>query len=301
MVEAVDTVETVSDLVLWAEKNLKENTIDGAEKEAVFLVSSLLKIKPSGLAASSKKKISSTELSVLKQWIDRRIGREPLQYILGEAEFWGLTFKVGPDVLIPRPETEHLVSEGIKILKGRPAPLILDLCTGSGCVAVSFAREFPGARVFAADISAPALAVARENAVINGVEERIRFFKGNLFGALAALSPEGFDLIVSNPPYVKSSEVKKLEPEISLYEPVTSLDGGKDGLDFITKIINEAPRYLKPDGVLLVEIGYGQSDAVRSIAGGIEGFKGFEIIRDYSGIERVFKAGTRPRLRMGSQ
>ena len=275
MVEAVDTVETVSDLVLWAEKNLKENTIDGAEKEAVFLVSSLLKIKPSGLAASSKKKISSTELSVLKQWIDRRIGREPLQYILGEAEFWGLTFKVGPDVLIPRPETEHLVSEGINVLKGRPAPLILDLCTGSGCVAVSFAMEFPGAMVFAADISAPALAVARENAVINGVEERIRFFKGNLFGALAALSPEGFDLIASNPPYVKSSEVKKLEPEISLYEPGTSLDGGKDGLDFITKIINEAPRYLKPDGVLLVEIGYGQSDAVRSIAGGIEGFKGF--------------------------
>ncbi|MBI5560693.1 MAG: peptide chain release factor N(5)-glutamine methyltransferase [Deltaproteobacteria bacterium] len=295
------TLQTVTDAVSWAEECIKKSGLGEAGKEALFMVARLIDARPPALHALSLRRLDASELKLLKEWIERRIRREPLQYILGETEFWGLNFKVGPKVLIPRPETEHLVSEGIKVLKDRQNPLILDLSTGSGCIAVALAKELPQARVVATDISADALAWASENAGINGVAGRIRFLEGNLFEALDSIGsmrgflPTLFDLIISNPPYVKSSEVFGLEPEVALHEPLLALDGGEDGLYFIRRVIGEAPQHLKPAGVLIVEMGYGQSEDIRRIMAASKGFGRFEIKKDYSAIERVLSAEKKER------
>lgn len=288
------TLNTVSDAVLWAENFLLGCGIEEAEREAFLMVSALLGVRPTLLPAHSSRLLPPSCIASLTQWVERRSGREPLQYILGEAEFWGIPFKVTPAVLIPRPETERLVSEGIRALKGRVLPLLLDLATGSGCVAVVLAVEIPDASVFATDISLQALQVAGENARLNGVERRVKFLRGDLFRAvdrirgMRGLSPNEFDLITVNPPYVKSSEVKNLQPEISLFEPRAALDGGEDGLALVRRIILDAPGYLKGKGVLLLEMGYGQSEDVREIAR--KAFEKVEIIKDYSGVDRVLRA-----------
>ncbi len=227
----------------------------------------------------------NTQINAL---LKRRTGREPMQYILGYTEFYGLKIKVGPGVLIPRPETELLAEEAIKTIskcKFQNAKCkILDLCTGSGCIALALAKVFPDALIYGTDMSADALVYAKENAKLNNMKNAT-FVKGDLFKPLKEMQ---FDMIVSNPPYIRKDGIKLLQPEIKDWEPVAALDGGKDGLDYYRKIIFGAGDYLKKKGILLLEIGVGQSDPIREMAED-EGFDNIQILKDYAGIDRIVK------------
>ncbi len=209
----------------------------------------------------------------------------PLQYVLGETGFFGLRFKVDKRVLIPRPETELLVEAVIRRTK-ICEPRILDIGSGSGCIAVSLAKSLPKARVTAVDISCQALELARENALINGVSERIDFIQSDLF-------PSGeseFDIIVSNPPYICSQEIDKLSAEVR-NEPRLALDGGNDGLDFYREIIPRAGGLLNNGGFLFLEIGWNQRKAIEGIIDKQNALRLEEVIKDYSGIERIMVLG----------
>jgi len=221
--------------------------------------------------------------------LKRRISGEPLQYILGSTEFMGYEFKVDPRALIPRPETEILISSALERLKsaGKTTPLkILDLGTGSGCIAVCLAKLLPQALIWATDISAPALALAKENADLHKV--KVKFLKGDTFSALKKEQIK-FDLIISNPPYISKGEFSGLAKEIS-FEPALALAAGIDGLDFYRSIISQAGDYLKDDGFLILEMGFTQRSAIEDILRKSKKFKVIEIIKDYNNIERVIVA-----------
>ncbi len=215
--------------------------------------------------------------------LDRRLQGEPIQYIVGEAEFFGLPFKVTPDVLIPRPETEHLVEKAIELARLRSAPRIVDVCTGSGAIAVALARALPAATITATDVSKAALTIARENAQRNGVEPRIRFLEGDL---LAPLTGERFDLVVANPPYVPTIERESMSVEVRDHEPPLALFAGADGLDIYRRVISAAPSVLVPGGFIALEIGYGQARAVEELLAAA-GFTQIEFIPDLQDIPRV--------------
>ena len=244
--------------------------INDAERDAELIASSCLgmnrtffyrdnPIIPADIAAEIDAKVQ------------RRLKREPLQYILGYVDFYGLKIHVGPGVLIPRPETELLAEEAIKAISNKNAKLnILDLCTGTGCLALTFARAFPAAMVYGTDSEETAISYAEENAKTNTIRN-VRFLKGSLFEPIekSNVSTEDrsvFDIIVSNPPYIRRDDLNKLQPEIRDWEPLTALDGGEDGLDFYRAIIPGARKYLTANGVLLFELGIHQADAVKQMA-----------------------------------
>jgi len=222
--------------------------------------------------------------SVLK----KRISGVPLHYLLGKIEFMGLDFKVTPDVLIPRPETEILVENVIRLARnsGYSPSDILDMGTGSGCIAVSLAKSLSGIKIWAADISLQALDVARANAVNHKLE--INFVQSDLFNA-DALKKTRYDIIVTNPPYIARNELKKLSAEIQ-HEPALALDAGEDGLDFYRRMTFESPEYLKEGGFLLMEIGLNQLGPVKNIFLKSPSLKIIQVIKDYSGIDRVVVA-----------
>jgi len=207
----------------------------------------------------------------------------PLAYLTGEREFWSLRLAVDDRVLIPRPETEALVEEALRLLP--PAPRVADIGTGSGAIAVAVATERPDAAVWATDLSAGALEVARANARAHGVEGRVRFAQGDLAEPLAALAGT-LDAVLANLPYVPAAEVDGLAPEVRDHEPRLALDGGGDGLRVVARLLGEAPALLRPGGRLLLEVGAGQAAAVRELAGqGAWAVVGTR--RDLAGIERV--------------
>jgi release factor glutamine methyltransferase len=216
--------------------------------------------------------------------IARRMDREPVAYITGRQEFWNLTFAVTPAVLIPRPETELIVESALAHFPDRDAPLrIADVCTGSGCLAVALAHERPRAHVVAVDISGPALAVAHANAEAHGVSARIEFRSGDL---LDPLDP-AFDLVVSNPPYVPEDDRAKLPAQVRDHEPALALFAGPDGLDVIRRLIAGAPRVLRDDAMLMMEIGYGQAPAVEQLIAAEPRLTMVDIRRDLQGIPRT--------------
>lgn len=219
----------------------------------------------------------------LCDWTDRRSKREPLPYIIGEREFYGLSFEVTPAVLIPRQETEFLVEAALSFLPYRPSPAVADIGLGSGCVAIAIAKSAPGVIAYGTEASSDALAVACRNAERLGVLDQIRFAHGDLFGPLQGIE---FDMIVSNPPYIPSADIDELQPEVRLYEPREALDGGPDGLDVIRRLASESMPYLKCGGALAVEIGIGESVAVECLFRSA-GFQEVRSIKDYSHIERV--------------
>jgi len=211
--------------------------------------------------------------------LKRRAKGEPLQYIMGRTEFFGLSFFVGPGVFIPRPETEVLVEAVVDKCRGeRPfAPTILDLCTGSGCIAICLAKYAKCGKIIATDISAKSLQIARKNAVLNNADEKIEFRQADLFQGLQ----EKFDIITCNPPYIKREDIKNLPREVS-YDPIIALDGGEDGLDFYRKITEQVHKFLKENGILIMELGDNQAEAVKNMFSGKT-----EIINDLNGIERA--------------
>ena len=301
---------TIRATLLWAEDYLLRYGVPDANIEAEYLLSHALDCKRAELHLKHASHISYNALQKFIDFVERRIKREPSQYILGEQEFWGLPFKVTKDVLIPRPETEVLVEEVIKTVNcerlnvnGRKKQTssisqftvhssqltILDLCTGSGCIAISLAKEIPNSRVFAVDISEKALDVARENAERYDVADRITFLNGDLFEPLNGLNIKA-DIIVSNPPYISKKMFQELQPEVKNYEPVTALYGGGDGLDFYRRIISETPAYLNAGGYLMLEMGYGQAEKIKRLIEQGDAFKDISVIKDFAGIERIIKA-----------
>ncbi len=225
--------------------------------------------------------------------LKRRAKGEPIQYILGKAEFMGLKFIVAPDVLIPRPETEILVEKTIEITRsGRTAvKSILDVGTGSGCIAISLAKNLPGVEITAVDICEKAIKIAGENAVLNNV--KINFLKSDLFDNYE-LKANGYEIIVSNPPYIPDTEINALQPEIK-YEPRLALEGGRDGLGFYRRIIKSAHLYLKENGLLIMEIGFNQKEDVKNIFKLSGYFEIIEEVKDYNNLDRVVIAKKRER------
>jgi release factor glutamine methyltransferase len=218
-----------------------------------------------------------------EQLLVRRRAREPVAYIVGHREFWGREFDVSPAVLVPRPETEFIIEEAIEEARARPPfSTIVDVGTGSGCLAVTLALEFPAARVHATDISPAALTVARRNAERYGVEARVTCIEGDVLAAI----DEPADLIVSNPPYVPSGDAGQLQPEVERYEPHAALFGGDDGLAVIRRLIAEAPSRLAEGGRLVVEFGFGQDAGIRALAESA-GWRVVRVRDDLQGIPRT--------------
>ena len=228
--------------------------------------------------------------------IARREAGEPLQYITGRQEFYGLDFLVTPDVLIPRPETEFLVEAAIKIIRAAniELPLIADVGTGSGCISIALATEIARARLIAIDISPAALGVARKNAERHGVLDRIEFVEGDLLDPLARAGlAESLDLIASNPPYVSADNSDIVQREVSDWEPHVALFGGADGLDYYRRLLAESPRYLKPGGSIVCEIGFGQLEPLRAMIDPRE-LELIFVTDDLQGIPRTLAMRRRP-------
>jgi release factor glutamine methyltransferase len=222
--------------------------------------------------------------------VARRATREPLAYIVGAREFWGLELEVTPHVLIPRPATELIVEAMLERFRDRQAPLeIADICTGCGCVAVAIAHERPAARVVATDISEEALAVARRNAERHGVSAQVSFRHGDLLHGIE----EQFDAIVANPPYVVDGARDALQPEVRDFEPALALFGGHEGLDLVTRLVADAPKQLRPGGALIFEFGLGQDVEIEHLIAASPEVELVELRRDLQGIARTAVAHRR--------
>jgi release factor glutamine methyltransferase len=215
--------------------------------------------------------------------VARRERREPVSYILGAREFWGLDFEVGPDVLIPRHETELIVEETLALVGKGGHPRIVDVGTGSGCIAIVLAREIPGARVVATDVSPHALDVARRNAERHGVVDRMTFVETSFLDGIE----EGIDIIVSNPPYVPSVSERGLTPEVRDYEPRVALFSGEDGLDGVGSVLRGAASKLTPGGWLVMEFGCGQDDCVVALVESVAGMQLVKLRHDLQDIPRT--------------
>jgi release factor glutamine methyltransferase len=251
-------------------------------RDAEVLMAHVLRCDQVALLTHPERLLSPAESARYESFLTRRLGFEPIQYITGEQEFFGLPFEVSPDVLIPRPETEHLVQAVLERVAANAR--IVDVGTGSGAIAVALAHALPRAQVTAVDLSPAALAVARSNAQRHAVSDRVTFLQSDL---LAALDGTDFDAVVSNPPYVAEGEV--LEPQVANYEPRSALYAGPTGLEIYERLIPQARERLKPHGWVMLEIGFGQQAAVEAL---LHGWSAVSFIRDLQGIPRVVQAQT---------
>lgn len=222
--------------------------------------------------------------------VSRRVRGEPVAYLTGSQEFWSLDLRVTPDVLIPRPETEHLVETVLDFLASCPDPCrVLEVGTGSGAIAVCLAKECARAEVWATDVSAPALDVAGENARRHGVERRIHWLQGDLLAPVRGL-PGGFDVLVSNPPYIPGGELARLQREVREWEPALALDGGVDGMDFYRRIVGDGVRHVRQRGLLAVEVGAEQGEEVSRLFRAHGELRRVRVRPDYAGRPRVVTA-----------
>jgi release factor glutamine methyltransferase len=256
---------------------------DRARQDAETLLLHLLRKNKAWLIAHADEQLPDDQAAHYAELLERRFRGEPIQYITGEAEFYGLPFHVTRDVLIPRPETEHSVEKALELASNFTAPRIVDVGTGSGAIAVALAHELPDAVITTIDLSAPAMAVARKNAELNGVSERIRFLCGDL---LAPVAGEQFEMVVSNSPYVPSADRATLSVEVRDYEPEMALFAGDDGLEVYRRLIPAAFDVLIPGGFVVLEIGFGQSSAIIELLTA-SGFEQIEFVPDLQGIPRV--------------
>jgi release factor glutamine methyltransferase len=255
-------------------------TSQNPRRDAEVLLAHLLGCDQAALLTHPERRLSSIESDQFEGLLRRRLASEPVQYITGVQEFFGLQFEVTPDVLIPRPETEHLVEAALERIS--PEARIVDVGTGSGAIAVALAHALPRSMVTAVDLYPAALAVARRNAQRHGVIERVSFLQSDL---LAKAGSGEFDVVVSNPPYIAEGEV--LEPQVADYEPRSALYAGPTGLEIYERLIPQARRVLKPQGWLLMELGYGQQPAVAALLGG---WYALTFVPDLQGIPRVVLA-----------
>ncbi|MDR1618287.1 MAG: peptide chain release factor N(5)-glutamine methyltransferase [Treponema sp.] len=289
---------TVRETLAEGTARLRERNIEGPALDAALLLARVLQRDRAGLIAAGPETVTGEMRARFTELLDRRLSGECTAYLVGKKEFWGLDFAVNAAVLVPRPDTETLVEAALEALPSPPLPsplALLDLCTGSGAVAVALKHEAPFLEVWASDISAEALEIAAANAARllsgsgAGLGPPVRFFRGDLFAPLPPAA--AFAYITANPPYIPSGEISGLAPEVR-GEPRLALDGGADGLALLRRIIAEAPDYLRPGGTLLLEADPRQMTALSSLlkAGGYHDIK---IRRDLTGAERVI-GGTHP-------
>jgi release factor glutamine methyltransferase len=286
---------------------LREKQVASYTLAAELLLLHVLGRDRAWLYAHPEEPINSQELETFLCLISRRANGEPTQHLTGKQEFWSLEFEVTPDVLIPRPETEHVIEVALdrlalrELRAGRPQKtkgegfLIADIGTGSGCLAIALAKELPAATVYATDISPAALAVARRNAVRHGVEERIRFLESDLSRPISAggTKESAFDLIVSNPPYIPKRDANTLAREVRDHEPAVALYGGEEGYELYASLIALARRYLRPGGIFVAELGHDSLPAVQPLLDGPQ-WTAVSVSNDLAGIPRVIAAERSP-------
>ena len=281
----------VHQLLRSATQTLTEAGVEDSFLEAELLLRHCLGVSRSKLFLLHDQPIGpDTELR-FQDLLQRRCQREPLQYIIGSCEFWSLEFLVSPAVLIPRPETEFLLEYCLTTLQQNTSkqPLrILDLCTGSGVIAVVLAKEYPQSRVIASDFSQEALGIARKNISFYHLDEQIHLVQADLLTTFSCTPL--FDLIVSNPPYVKAGDIAELEPEVRDWEPHLALSGGKTGLDSIVRICRDALPLLQPDGWLFMEIGADIGQEVEQVFLEEGGYEQVRVVEDWAGRPRVLQA-----------
>ncbi|MBW1989411.1 MAG: peptide chain release factor N(5)-glutamine methyltransferase [Deltaproteobacteria bacterium] len=280
---------TVLEVLRFSQDYLAQRNVPEPRLSSEVLLSHVLSIPRIRLYTDHDRPLEPEELAAFRKLLLRRADREPAAYITGRREFWSLDLAVGPDVLIPRPETEHLVEEALKRLPPREEtdrPLkVLDLGAGSGAVILALASERPGHFYAATDASLAALGLARENARRLLPDADILWVCGHWFAPFAPNA--SFDLIVSNPPYIDTAVLRALEPEVSRFEPALAIDGGPGGMDAIRAIMRAAPGHLASGGVLALEMGHDQADAVKALAREIPGLGEPAIVCDYAGLPRV--------------
>ncbi|MFH1851104.1 MAG: peptide chain release factor N(5)-glutamine methyltransferase [Candidatus Neomarinimicrobiota bacterium] len=274
----------VIDLINWGTDYFRRPGFEQPRREIEWLLGEFLNCKRLDLYLRFEEPFTAEMLTRFRGWVKRRINHEPLQYISGKTEFYGLPFAVNPAVLIPRPETERLVALALELIRSLDRPRILDVGTGSGCIAIALTHEYPVSEIVAVDISERALELARSNAAANGVAVE--------FAALDILQaqPAGkFDLLISNPPYVTPAELAQLQPEVASHEPQSALTDGADGLVFYRRFRDIAGEIINPGGWLVLEVGRGDHPrrAAELFAGAA--FGEVKLIKDFNGDDRVLK------------
>jgi len=266
----------------WAIEALKNEGIETARLDAEVLLSHATNKDRAYIYANPDIPIDKRKVLYYKALINERLLHKPVSYITGHKEFMSMDFKVDGNALIPRPETELIVEAVCN--SGEEIGKILELGTGSGAIAISLAKYNPDWHIIATDISMQALLIAKDNALYHGVAERIRFIQTDLFDGLKYK----FDLVISNPPYIPTGDLDSLSMDVKNYEPLLALDGGTDGLRIIKRIINGSNSVLEPNGLLVIEIGFGQIGDVIGLADNIGLYSDYKVVNDYSGIPRIF-------------
>lgn len=287
-----DTIEpreepwTIKRVIAWASEDLKKRGNPSPRLDVELLLGKVLNVPRVKLVIDAERPLQKDELASYRALHQRRRKGEPVAYLLGVREFYGRPFRVDKRVLIPRPDTETLVEVALRRTAACSLSMrALDLCTGSGCVAITIARERPTARVIGSDVSEDALTVARDNQV-RLAAFNVAFLRGDLFAIPTKNRPEKFDLVTANPPYIPRDEAGELQVDIRDFEPHVALFGGDDGLAIVRRIVDEAPRHLAPGGVLAMEIGAGQAPDVIALFEA-RGFRSVEAAKDYGGHQRV--------------
>ncbi|MFO0706263.1 MAG: peptide chain release factor N(5)-glutamine methyltransferase [Nitrospira sp.] len=285
---------TIGWLILEGRLRLEQAGIPNAAQEVAWLLERTVACQSHELLTRQDRVVSPEVQDAARAVIERRAGREPLQYILGTQEFCGLEFAVTPAVLIPRPETELLVQEVVRQGGLGTSGILVDVGTGSGCLAITLAKILNGTKVLAIDRSDDALRVAEQNANTHGVAGLIEWLHGDLLAPLAGRGLEGrVGVIVSNPPYIPEEDYAQLQPEVRDYEPRTALVGGPLGTEYHRRLLIDAQRFLAPQGLLLMELGQGQAAAVAALSDAVGGYAPVRLIEDAAGIERVIIAQRR--------
>jgi release factor glutamine methyltransferase len=275
---------TIADVLRWAADDFRARGIESPRLDAELLLARALGTTRIQLVVDARRTLSAEELARFREMVKRRRAHEPVSYILGEREFWGRVFRVDRRVLVPRPDTETLVEAALERTRYVSMSMrALDLCTGSGCVAITLAKERPTSEVWATDASEDALAVARENALRLGAYN-VALRAGDLYTAVDVSLR--FDVITSNPPYIARGEIASLQQDVRDFEPRLALEAGDDGLDVLRRVVAGAPAHLVAGGLLAVEVGAGQAPAVAELFRA-SGFDAIELRRDYARIERV--------------
>ncbi len=280
-------VWTVRRILDWTIPHLKNHGSESPRLDAEILLAHARGCPRIQLYTNYDQPLTDVQRATMRDLVKRRAAAEPVAYLVGHREFFSLDFRVTKSVLVPRPDTETLVVEAIERLKSQAQPRVLDIGTGSGCIAISLAVNCPTASLTAIDISESALAIATENARKHGVSDRIRFLQGDLFSPLAS---DQFELIASNPPYIATAEIESLMPEVRLHEPVSALDGGADGLNVIRRLVSDAPKHLVPGGILLIEISGEQAEAVTQLLATNGSYDDISVLRDLAKQPRVVRA-----------
>ena len=282
---------TVRRFLEWTTGFFTRKQVDAPRLSAELLAAHVLNYPRIKLYTDYDRQLTDAQLKDLRGLVQRAAEQEPIAYLTGRAHFFNLAFDVTRDVLIPRPDTETLVEDVLQLARTAPgfeAPRVLDLCTGSGCVAAALAKHMKNATVLATDISEKAVAVARQNVEKLGLADRVSVEQGDLFEPLSrVVDARPFNLIVANPPYIPSAQVETLDKSVKDFEPLTALDGGLDGLSLHRRILQTAPDHLLPAGRVYLEIAFDQGELALAVAGEYAAFENARIIKDYSGRDRV--------------